>query len=157
MPPFGLRVKISSERSAAGSLFEAAIPVGFDVGAHVHRRSEEFFYVLRGEVEIFAFEPVARTGDDWHAWRSPEGEGVVRAAAGTVVHVPPGIPHGFSNPGPEPARLLLHTAPPAHHEDYFDELLALLAARRGDTTDEVRALRERYDIEQLTPLRSART
>ena len=33
------------------------MPPGFDVGAHVHHESQEFFYVLEGELDLLAFEP----------------------------------------------------------------------------------------------------
>jgi mannose-6-phosphate isomerase-like protein (cupin superfamily) len=98
--------KISGRRSSAGSLFEIEIPVGFDVGAHVHARSEEFFHVLDGEVDLFAFEPTERTGDNRREWRSAGEERVRRVDSGAVMHVPAGCPHAFANPGPSAARLL---------------------------------------------------
>ncbi|MFE0462115.1 cupin domain-containing protein [Kitasatospora sp. NPDC058965] len=143
--------KITGERSTVGSLFEVVVPVGFDVGAHRHARGEEFFYVLEGEVDMFAFEPEVRTAGRWQRWRSAAGETVHRGTPGALLHVPPGCPHGFANAGPAPARLLFQAAPPPDHERYFEELLALLAdgPPAADAVDE---LRRRYDIEQLTPL-----
>lgn len=47
------------------SSFECVIGPGYDVGAHVHTRNEEVFFVLEGELDILAFEPVTerfRTG-----------------------------------------------------------------------------------------------
>ncbi|PYC71665.1 cupin [Streptomyces tateyamensis] len=144
--------KITGERSAVGSLFEVVVPVGFDVGAHRHQRSEEFFYVLEGEVDMFAFEPEVRTAGGWEHWRSAEGETVRRGTPGALIHIPAGVPHGFANAGPAPARMLFQAAPPPDHERYFEELLDLLAD--GPPPEgAVDALRRRWDIEQLTPLR----
>src|SRR5262249_28878415 len=66
---------------------------GFDVGVHTHRHSEEFFYVLEGELELLAFEPAERTADHWHDWESAEGEQVVRVGPGSCTFVPRGCPH----------------------------------------------------------------
>ncbi|WP_063774873.1 cupin domain-containing protein [Kitasatospora azatica] len=145
--------KITGARSTVGSLFEVVVPVGFDVGAHRHTRSEEFFYVLDGEVDLFAFEPVVRTAGDWSDWRSADGETVRRGTRGALIHIPPGCPHGFANAGHTPARLLFQAAPPPDHERYFEELLALLADGPPVAPEAVEELRRRYDIEQLTPLK----
>jgi hypothetical protein len=49
-----------------------------------------------------------------------------------------------------PARMLFQAAP-AGHEDYFEELAALLRASNGRPDQEaVTELRSRYDIRQLT-------
>ncbi|OEV24203.1 cupin, partial [Streptomyces nanshensis] len=46
--------KVTGQHSRAASSFEVVVPPGFDVGAHVHTRSEELFYVLEGELELLA-------------------------------------------------------------------------------------------------------
>ena len=69
------------------SSFEVVVPPGFDVGAHVHTRSEELFFVLEGELDVLAFEPLVRTPDNWQRWQSGSGNRVVRATPGTVVGV----------------------------------------------------------------------
>ncbi|GHE90914.1 cupin [Streptomyces longispororuber] len=145
--------KVTGAHARAASSFEVVVPPGFDVGAHVHRRSEELFYVLEGELDVLAFEPRVRTPDGWGTWESASGRCVARATPGTVIVVPPGCPHAFANPTDTPARMFFQSSPPPDHERYFDELLELLAA--GGPPDEaaVAALRARYDIEQLTPLR----
>ncbi|MBO8186896.1 cupin domain-containing protein [Streptomyces spirodelae] len=145
--------KVTGEHSQAASSFEVVVPPGFDVGAHVHSRTEEFFYVLEGELDIFAFEPRVRTSDGWRGWESAGGDRVVRATPGTVAVVPPGCPHAFANPTGAPARMLFQSAPPPDHERYFEELLEILAAGGPPDTRVVAELRARYDIEQLTPLR----
>ncbi|MFE9336443.1 cupin domain-containing protein [Streptomyces sp. NPDC007063] len=145
--------KVTGRHSRAASSFEVVVPPGFDVGAHVHTRSEELFYVLEGELELLAFEPRVRTRDGWREWESAAGDRPVRATAGTTVLVPPGCPHAFANPTGSPARMFFQAAPPPDHERYFDELLDILAADGPPDEAAVAELRARYDIEQLTPLR----
>ncbi|MFH9424609.1 cupin domain-containing protein [Streptomyces sp. NPDC017529] len=145
--------KVTGARSRFASSFEVRVPPGFDVGAHVHTRSEELFYVLEGELDVLAFEPQVRTPDDWRGWRSPKGERVVRATPGTVILVPPGCPHAFANPTDVPARMFFQSSPPPDHERYFEELLTILSADGPVDHGAIAALRRRYDIEQLTPLR----
>jgi oxalate decarboxylase/phosphoglucose isomerase-like protein (cupin superfamily) len=145
--------KVTGEHARAASSFEVEVPPGFDVGAHVHTRSEELFYVLEGELDILAFEPRVRTPDDWRTWESPTGQRCVRATAGTVILVPPGCPHAFANPTSERARVFFQASPPPDHERYFEELLDILNAGGDVDHAAVAELRARYDIQQLTPLR----
>ena len=74
-------------------------------GPHFHRTIAESFYVLEGIVTIF-------DGADW-----------VRARSGDFLHVPPGGIHGFRNED-GPAAMLLHFAPGAPREAYFEGLAA---------------------------------
>lgn len=62
---------------------------------HVHHQYTESFYVLAGEMEFRV------------------GERTVRCPAGAFVHVPAGAVHGFHNPGPGPAKLLILLHPAA--------------------------------------------
>ncbi|MEV5597975.1 cupin domain-containing protein [Streptomyces sp. NPDC052496] len=145
--------KVTGARSRFSSSFEVLVPPGFDVGAHIHTRSEELFYVLEGELDVLAFEPQVRTPDGWQGWQSSTGERVVRATPGTVILVPPGCPHAFANPTDVAARMFFQSSPPPDHERYFEELLTILSADRPVDHSAIAALRRRYDIEQLTPLR----
>ncbi|MGW1765833.1 cupin domain-containing protein [Streptomyces sp. NPDC002073] len=145
--------KVTGEHSRVASSFEVVVPPGFDVGAHVHAHSEELFYVLEGELEVLAFEPRVRTSDDWHHWRSPTGRKPVHAGPGTVIVVPPGCPHAFANRSGDPARMFFQSSPPPDHERYFEELFAILAGPGPVDEAAIADLRNRYDIEQLTPLR----
>jgi hypothetical protein len=87
-------------------------------------------------------------------WESSSGERYLRGGPGSLLFIPPGCPHAFSNPAAEPARVLFQAAP-SGHEDYLDELAALLREARGKPDPAaVAELRRRYDIEQLTPLRN---
>ncbi|WP_311765189.1 cupin domain-containing protein [Streptomyces zingiberis] len=145
-------VKVTGEQSRVASSFEVVVPPGFDVGAHVHARSEELFYVLDGELDVLAFEPRVRAAGDWRDWESSSGLRTVRARPGTVIVVPPGCPHAFANSTSVPARMFFQSSPPPDHERYFDELLDLLGDGVPDPAA-VAALRARHDTEQLTPLR----
>jgi quercetin dioxygenase-like cupin family protein len=116
------------------SMFEWTIPAGFSTGLHVHRVQEETFYVLEGEC-------------DWQV-----GEQRVRAAAGSYLFLPPGVPHNIGNASDKPARVLMTVSPPGH-EHYFEELAETVA--RGGAADpaKIAELRGRYDTEQLSALK----
>jgi len=145
--------KVTAADGSAVSVFEVVVPPGFDVGAHTHDRSQELFYVLEGRLELLAFEPAARTGDDWYDWESPAGDRVVSAGAGSCMFVPPGCPHAFRNATDEPARMLFQSHPSPDHERYFEEIVEIFSAGGSVDPDAVQRLRERYDVRQLTPLR----
>ena len=83
---------------------------------HFHRSISESFYVLSGTVKIF-------DGTSWLDTRP-----------GDWVHVPEGGVHGFRNESGEPASMLLHFAPGAPREGYFEGLPEL-----GSMSDEERA------------------
>ncbi|TQL94991.1 mannose-6-phosphate isomerase-like protein (cupin superfamily) [Actinoallomurus bryophytorum] len=158
LPPGGGRrmrtqtmtLKVGAEHSKIWSTFEAEVAPGFDVGAHLHQQAEEIFYVLEGELDLLAFQPVT-AGDDWRTWESETGETVFRGGPGSFMFVPAGCPHAFSNPGSAPARMLFLVSP-AGHEIYLQELGELLAAPGPPDQAEIAALRARHDIHQLTSL-----
>lgn len=145
--------KVTAEDGSPISIFEVVVPPGFDVGAHVHANSQEFFYVLEGELDLLAFEPVKRTEDRWHDWESAEGHQVVRAGAGGCMFVPSGTPHAFRNGTDKPARMLFQSSPSPDHERYFEEICAIFDSGLTPDKEAIQELRDRYDITQLTPLR----
>ena len=71
---------------------------------HFHRSISESFYVLTGTVAIY-------DGTQW-----------IDTTPGDWVHVPEGGLHGFKNNSGEPASMLLHFAPGAPREGYFEGL-----------------------------------
>lgn len=73
-------------------------------GAHFHRTIAESFYILTGEVKVY-------DGKEW-----------VTASPGDFLHVPPGGLHGFRNESGAEASMLLHFAPGAPREAYFEGL-----------------------------------
>ncbi|MFI0486650.1 cupin domain-containing protein [Actinomadura sp. 9N215] len=145
--------KVTGADGSAVSCFEVVVPPGFDVGAHVHERSQELFYVLEGELDLLAFEPVERIGENWQDWESSEGDRVVRAGPGSCMFVPSGCPHAFKNATGEPARMLFQSYPSPDHEHYFEEIVEIFSAGRSVDSGAVQRMRERYDVSQITPLR----
>ncbi|WCD91383.1 hypothetical protein KPP03845_300038 (plasmid) [Streptomyces xanthophaeus] len=145
--------KATSEEGSSISIFEVVVPPGFDVGAHVHTESQEFFYVLEGELELLCFEPTERTTDTWHHWESADGQRVVRVGAGSCMFVPPGTPHAFRNPGDVPTKMLFQSYPSPEHEHYFEEITEIWSTGRTVDPAAVEAMRERYDVTQITPMR----
>ena len=71
---------------------------------HFHRTIAESFYILNGTVQVY-------DGKEW-----------VEAGVGDFVHVPPGGIHGFRNESGMPASMLIHFAPGAPRERYFEGL-----------------------------------
>lgn len=146
-------VKMTMDYPALTSTFEMVIPPGWDVGAHVHSHGEEIFYVVEGELDVLAFEPLDRNISDWHQWTSKSGQTYLRGGPGAFMFVPEQVPHAFSNPTADTTKLFFQSSVPGGHENYFQELMRLLrdSAGRPAATD-VDALRRRYDIEQLTTI-----
>ena len=72
--------------------------------AHFHKTISESFYVLTGTVRFY-------DGREWS-----DGN------PGDFVHVPPGGIHGFRNESGQPSSMLLHFAPGAPREPYFETL-----------------------------------
>jgi quercetin dioxygenase-like cupin family protein len=115
------------------SMFDWTLPAGFSTGLHVHRTQEETFYVLEGECD----------------WRI--GEQLVRATAGTFVFIPPGVPHNIGNASDKPARMLMTVSPPGH-ENYFEELGAVVSRGGRPDAKVIAELRSRYDTDQISEL-----
>jgi oxalate decarboxylase/phosphoglucose isomerase-like protein (cupin superfamily) len=147
----GMTLKVGAGQSGAWSAFEAEIPPGFDVGAHLHRGAEELFYVLDGELDLLAFEPRIRTAGDWDTWESASGARSVRGGAGATMFVPAGCPHAFANRGTVPARMLFLVSPPGH-EIYLEEIAELIGRGGPPAPGAIADIRARHDIEQLTPM-----
>lgn len=74
------------------SIHEIEFDTTFEVPAHVHDHVDAML-VLEGEIELLG------------------GVQPRRVHPGTIVAVPPGVRHGFRNPGPERARILTLHAP----------------------------------------------
>jgi quercetin dioxygenase-like cupin family protein len=104
---------------------------------HIHRVTDEAFYVLEG---TFGFQA---------------GEDTIEGSAGAFVLIPRGLKHTFWNQGSLPARVLIVVSP-SGFERYFEELADGLASA-GDVPESAMSLRkalsERYDIEVVGPPR----
>ncbi|MGH2445546.1 MAG: cupin domain-containing protein [Candidatus Limnocylindria bacterium] len=83
---------------------------------HFHRTIAESFYVLSGTIRIY----------DGNRW--------IDAVVGDFVHMPAGGIHAFRNESGAPASMLIHFAPGAPREEYFEGISNLAGA-----TDEERA------------------
>ena len=148
-------VKVDGEHQPFASTFEVMVPPGFDVGAHVHSHGQEVFYVVEGEIDVLAFEPKDRSAPDWHEWESSSGRRYLHGAPGAFLFVPENTPHAFANTTKKPARMFFQSSVPGGHENYFDELAALLRCSDGKPADkDTQDLRRRYDIRQLTTMRA---
>lgn len=147
----GMTLKVGAGQSTVWSAFEAVVTPGFDVGAHLHREAEEFFYILDGELDLLAFEPEQRTADGWCSWQSASGTQVMRGGPGAAMFVPAGCPHAFANPGVTPVRMLFLVSPPGH-EHYLDEIGEVIAQGGPPSPAVIAGIRARHDIEQLTPM-----
>ena len=107
----------------------------------LHRHDDvESFYVLEGEVTFFLGEEAGVTGD-----------------AGTFVHVPPGVVHGFRVASRQ-ARYLIFTTP--RHGEFYRAIT--LPSRDGrlpplEAIDgaQIRAAAVEYEIELVGPLPDA--
>lgn len=95
---------------------------------HMHRIYSQVFSIIEGTVTFRL------------------GERTVHASAGSLVHVPVGVAHTFSNPGDEPARIL-EIDSPGGFEGYFEELAAAFPA--GTVVDRaiVADIQSRYDTQ----------
>ncbi len=150
-------VKMTMDFPALTSTFEIVVNPGWDVGAHVHAVGEEIFYVVEGQLDVLAFEPLDRSVSDWHEWESASGQRYLRGGPGAFLFVPPNTPHAFGNGTDQPARAFFQSSVPGGHENYFDELMELLADSGGKpAAQDVADLRARYDIEQLTSMDGGR-
>ena len=79
---------------------------------HFHRTISESFFILEGTVRIY-------DGTRW-----------IDTRPGDFVHVPAGGIHGFRNESGAPAAMLLHFAPGAPREGYFEGLATFAASGR---------------------------
>ena len=105
MNPIGGRmvIKASARDTGGYSLHENILPAGSPGPLpHIHRHHEESFYVLEGELTMRV------------------GSRTITAPPGSFVVVPRGVVHQPSNPGTQPARVLLIFSP-AGMDGFFAE------------------------------------
>ncbi len=92
---------------------------------HRHAQHDEGFYVVSGTARF----TVGHTEYD--------------APTGTLVMVPPGVPHTFANPGDQPV-VLLNTFTPDLYVRYFRDLRDTLASGREMTAQTTAEVMGRY-------------
>jgi mannose-6-phosphate isomerase-like protein (cupin superfamily) len=83
---------------------------------HRHARHDEGFYVVTGKAQFTV------------------GDTIYDAPAGTLVMIPPGAPHTFSNPT-EQTTVLLNTFTPDLYVQYFRDLRDMIADGQPLTPD----------------------
>lgn len=109
----GAPIVIKSDGGPDGLFFaDHPVPPGYFVPMHVHEDEDELFYVLEGELSL----------------QSQAGDLVARA--GSFVHLPRGVPHGFGNATDAPLRMLVVTTGGGGLEGVFRGLDA--AARQRE-------------------------
>lgn len=93
-------------RGTAGEVTIFELVVGPHGGAplHLHRTQDETHYILEGRFRFHC-----------------AGETVV-AESGAVVHVPKGVPHGFTNLRSDPGTILCVETHPGPLEAFFEEV-----------------------------------
>jgi mannose-6-phosphate isomerase-like protein (cupin superfamily) len=92
---------------------------------HRHAAHDESFYVVSGSA------------------RFTVGDTTYDAAAGTLVTIPPGAPHTFSNPGGQ-TTVLLNTFTPDLYVQYFRDLRDMIAAGGQLTPEAIIDVMGRY-------------
>ena len=135
-----ITLKATGEQTAGSIGFlEATSPAGYGPPRHIHRSSDELFYVLEGEF-LFLL-----------------GERRVRAAPGTFVFVPRGTVHAAKVISTEPGKVLTAYVP-GGLERSFEEFARLHAeqaqgASRGTGPENLSAqqINEKYDSEFVGP------
>ncbi len=109
----------------------AKTPPGAGPPPHVHRRDDELFVVLEGEISFLL-----------------EGRWVA-TTPGTVVYLPRGVAHTFRNTGAGPSRhIVLNT--PSGFEEFYARASALFALGPPDP-QQIRALGAEYGYEMIGP------
>ena len=122
----------AAETGGAYTLMEDNLKASFALGLHRHDSHAETFYILNGALDFYV-------DGDW-----------LRAAPGSLVHVPPGVPHACRVADDSPARMLMIFQPSGF--DLFLQEMAEMTPE--DFADESRmaALNAKYDIVPLGPV-----
>lgn len=103
-----ITVNLAGEETAgAYAIIEVStVPQGGPAFLHTHPQ-QETFYIAEGEYEVYGC--------------NDEGKYAMRAAAGDILHVPGGAPHGFKNIGSTMGRVLQVLEPAGGMEILFVE------------------------------------
>jgi len=113
------------ETGGAYFVMEALVPSGGGPPPHLHRREDETFYVVDGEI-VFTL-----------------GDERITAGPGDFVNVPKGTVHNFYNAGAATARLIL-TFTSAGIERFFEETLERAPNGAHDPPDNIEEVAARY-------------
>ncbi|BCB83224.1 cupin domain-containing protein [Phytohabitans suffuscus] len=102
-------------------------PYASGAALHIHKKSREAIYVVHGEIEFIV------------------GDAKETGGAGSLLHIPPFAPHGFTNASDKEALLLFMLYPVNNRDDYMRGLGELTKDGRNPTREELAAHMERYD------------
>jgi quercetin dioxygenase-like cupin family protein len=133
--PRQINIKIAGEPTGGRySIVEDTVPAGYATELHVHRNTDEAFYVVKGPL-------LFQLGVDKR-----------EAPTGTFLFIPRGIPHAFMNPTTESATYVLIISPPGF-EKYFEERATV--ANSDPTPETLASISARHDREVIGPLMTA--
>ena len=123
------KIQLLADSEATGGAL-STVRVSLDKGAdgarpHHHKKSAELFYILEGGIRVLS------------------GDQIVRADAGDVIVVPPGLSHAFSAEPGKAAELLIVIAPGVERFEYFRKLMRI--ARGQEAPESLRDVQELYD------------
>jgi mannose-6-phosphate isomerase-like protein (cupin superfamily) len=117
----------SADLSGGAAVLVQTVPPAGGPPPHVHRDTDEFFYVLEGELDVWV--------------------GFKRATltAGMSATLPRGVRHAFTNPGRTPAKVLV-VVTPGDGAKFFDDLDRERPALPAEIA-KVDAIFKRHDLE----------
>ena len=130
---------VGADTDGKYALWEAIVPPGGGPPPHVHRREEEGFYILEGEITFTI------------------GDKRLVATAGMFANMPVGTPHSFKNESGKSARMLISVAPAGLEQMFFE---VGVPVAQGATTvppptkeeiEKLLAVAPRYGIEIMLP------
>lgn len=116
----------AGETGGAYGIWETVSPPGTGPGRHVHTRETEIFQVLQGTCRMWC------------------GEEEFEAPPGTLVVLPPHVPHAWINISDGPGRMLGMVTPGGFEQMFLD-----IAAENLSTHDQIVAVHARYGVTLL--------
>lgn len=116
----------SADLSGGAAVLVQIVPPAGGPPPHLHRDTDEFFYVLEGELDV------------WIAHRR------TKLVAGMSATLPRGVVHAFTNPTKKPARVLV-VVTPGEGAAFFDDIDR--ERPMPNDMDKLEAIVARHDLE----------
>lgn len=132
--PSTMRATSETTNGAFGLMEHWEMPAGFASPYHTHRREDESFYVVEGEIAFVC-------GGDW-----------LKAGPGTFVYGPRDVAHGFQVMGESPARLLLMCTPGGFEGFVLEQATPIAEPPSPPDMARLMTLAAKYGIEIHGPL-----